>query len=140
VCFVCVSIHQSIRSLILRPSITQSSINQSIHAIHPCHLSIHILSAGRHAYAVLGGADHCAIQDPLPGSAWDFYVVNFIRCHLEMANATAACDAIYGSDVSSLCTAGYMVDCTFLPATDDDAAAPRSVVEEVSRRLPAGDK
>ena len=91
-------------------------------------------------YAELGGADHCAIQDPLPGSAWDFYVANFIRCHLAMANATAACDAIYGSGVSSLCTAGYMVDCTLSAAAGDDAAAAASVVEEVNRRLPAGDK
>jgi len=68
-------------------------------------------SAGQHTYSVLRDAGHCAIQDPLPGSPWDYYIVQHMLCH--MYDDASACDEIYGTSQSSLCSAGYMTDCEF---------------------------
>jgi hypothetical protein len=67
------------------------------------------VSSGKHVYALLRDAGHCAIQDPLPGSPWDYYIVQYMLCHIN--ESAKACDAIYGSSEYALCSAGYMLDC-----------------------------
>jgi len=60
-------------------------------------------------FADLTGAGHLEIQTPMPGGRWDFYIGQFMLCHLN-ADATA-CGNIYGDGPAAMCTAGLMVEC-----------------------------
>jgi predicted dienelactone hydrolase len=81
-------------------------------------------------FAELQGAEHTEIQTPLPGSRWDYYIVQFLLCQFKSSN-TKACAVIYGTSPSSMCEAGLMVRSECL---HNMTASPKFVDERASAR------